>query len=159
MAGLKSCATVAMSALPLRSVRVTVGSVPVNVGSVRVAVASDTRLEAIEALLRKPDGSERRSSALFVAVVVGPTRDEDAVPVGELQISAGRRRVVFAVKRLNSRQTGVDHARDQVVAFQQAGVRKRRNAACMIDDADDVGRRRSTARDEGRLSFADQLIE
>ena len=57
----------------------------------------------------------------------------------KVEIVLGRRSVVLAVKGLDGRQARIDHAGNQVIALQQAGMRERCDAACTADDADDIG--------------------
>src|SRR5687768_4667164 len=63
--------------------------------------------QPFEMLCRQPDRSERRSSAFFVAVVIRPTRHQDAVTIGERQIVLRRRAIVLAVEGFNRRQAGL----------------------------------------------------
>src|SRR5688500_11692483 len=94
-------------------------------------------------LRRQPDRSERRSSALFVAVVIRPTRHQDAVTIGECEIVLRRSAVVLTVEGFHRRQAGLDHPRNQLVALQKTGMGERCDTARAIDDTDHVGWRRS----------------
>jgi hypothetical protein len=70
------------------------------------------------------------------SVKIGPAADGQPVPHGEIQVPILHPNIVRAVVRFDAAEPSINEADNQVISFESAGVRQRRDAAAIFDEGD-----------------------
>src|SRR3954466_15835566 len=94
-----------------------------------------------------------------VTVEIGSAGNEQAQLACYRAILRFRLRIVIRVAGFERIEAGGGEWRDQGVAFHQRRMRERRNAAGLVNGADDRGRRGAAARNESRSTEFEVAIE
>jgi hypothetical protein len=83
------------------------------------------------------EGANQRP-ALGHAVAVRPPGDEQAVPLSELEVVGGCRRVMLGVEALDPVETGLDEGREERVGMADAGMREDGDSPRLVEEGDGV---------------------
>jgi hypothetical protein len=87
-----------------------------------------------------------------IAVKVGSAGDQEAETGGQVQIVSGRRLGVFRMKGFQRIKACLDEGWDPGVASEQAGMRQRRESACVVNPGKHLGGSGPLARHERRCA-------